>query len=97
MSAAEMKAYRERKKLKLAAPAQGSGLAPSGLADTSSTVSVTPTRKRPIDEVSQDNANLTEPQPDPDVTILEPAPLATVHATPLGPSALPKGGHLRCQ
>lgn len=88
MSAAEMKAYRERKKLKQGASAQGSGSTPSGLADTSATVSASPTRKRTREEVAHDDAHSAEPQPDPDVVILDPTPLATVHPSA---SAPPKG------
>lgn len=86
MSATEMKSYRERKKLKQAASVQGSGSAPSGRADTSATVSATPTRKRPHEEIGQDDGRSAEPEHDPDVEILEATPLSTVHPPPSGPA-----------
>lgn len=85
MIAAELKAYREKKKLKLAdAAGQVSGSAPSDPEDTSATVSSAPSRKRPHEEVVHDDARSAGPNDD--VEILDPTPLIT---TPIDTAAPP--------
>lgn len=86
MTVSELKAYREKKRLKLAAAAgQASRSTPSGPEDTSATVSGAPSRKRQHEEITHDDARSAGP--DDDVEIIEPTPLNTIPADTTAPSA----------